>query len=184
MAPLTTTRALFELRVGSSHTIEVLLQIRLSDIHWWNSELYNHERQLYKLIGRRVLPTECKEEIEADRAKIRDVADYAKKKKGEVVIGEANLKKKAGKEKGTGRKRGGKKAKKETKASKKQKVADKDAKDVDGNNAASDSKEKGLKLLRDPGKWIMGRSIQICKFCIIFRGIAHSSLLLPFSNEY
>jgi len=169
MAPLTTTRTLFELRVGSFHTIEVLLQIRPSDISWWNSDLSNNERQLYKLLGRRILPQECANEIEAYRTK-RKERDNAtknntdkKKKKGEVVIGGANLKKKKATEKGknAGKKRGGKK--KETKASKKQKLSDK-SKDAD-------SKDKKLpKLLREPGKWVMGKSIQICKLfysCVV-----------------
>ncbi|KAL7524419.1 hypothetical protein ACHAXR_000566, partial [Thalassiosira sp. AJA248-18] len=162
MAPLTTTRTIFELRVGSTHTIEVLLQIRRSDIAWWNANLEIHERQLYKLIGRRVLPAECREEIEADRAKIRDAANNTKQKKGEVVIGEANLKKDAEQEKSTGRKRGaGKKAKKE-KSSKKQKLSDKNAKDANNKSNTSEPKEKKLKLLRESGKWIMGKSIQLC----------------------
>ena len=163
MAPLTTTRILFELRVGSFHTIEVLLQIRPSDISWWNSDLHNHERQLYKLLGRRVLPSECAAEIEAYRTKRKERDNAAnnndKKKKGEVVIGEANLKKEKATEKGktAGKKRGGKK--KETKASKKQKLSDK-SKDAD-------SKDKKLpKLLREPGKWVMGKSIQICKLYV------------------
>ena len=109
------------------------------------------------------MPIECREEIEADRAKIRDAANNAKKKKGDVVIGEANLKKKADNEQGTGRKRGGKKAKKETKSSKKQKLSDKKSKGATDKNTASESKEKKLKLLREPGIWIMGKSIQICK---------------------
>ena len=170
MAPLTTTRTLFELRVGSYHTIEVLLQIRLSDIEWWNSDLYNHERQLYKLLGRRVLPNnECKEEIEkyrSERKRKEDLLNNNKEKKqsGEVVIGEANLKKKAAdKEKSTsGKKRGrGKKTKKETKASKKQRVKD----------AANEGTEekKRPKLLRETGKWIMGNSIQICKLFGLYR---------------
>ena len=133
--------------------------------------MYNCERQLYKLIGRRVLPTECREEIEADRARFRErtqdtvangsTNNETKNKKGKVVIGEANLKKKKKEEKEKGgKKRGaaaaGKKGKKETKkSSRKQKVSDKDANE-------SDSKGK-LKLLREPGKWIMGKSIQICK---------------------
>ena len=164
MAPLTTTRILFELRVGSFHTIEVLLQIRPSDIAWWNSDLHNNERQLYKLLGRRVLPKECATEIEAYRTKRKERDNAAnnnntdkKKKKGEVVIGEANLNKKKATEKGktAGKKRGGSK-KKKTKASKKQKLSDK-SKDAD-------SKDKKLpKLLREPGKWVMGKSIQICK---------------------
>jgi len=166
MAPLTTTRTLFELRVGSFHTIEVLLQIRPSDISWWNSDAYNHERQLYKLLGRRVLPECCSTEIEAYRTKRKERDNAAnnntdKKKKGEVVIGEANLKKKKATEKGknAGKKRGSKK--KETKASKKQKLSDK--------RKDADSKDKKLpKLLREPGKWVMGKSIQICKlYCIV-----------------
>jgi len=164
MAPLTTTCTLFELRVGSFHTIEVLLQIRPSDISWWNSDVYNHERQLYKLLGRRILPQECSKDIEAYRTKRkeRDAANNNtdKKKKGEIVIGEANLKTKKEGEKGktAGKKRGGKK--KETKASKKQKISDK-SKDAD-------SKDKKLpKLLREPGKWVMGKSIQICKLYVL-----------------
>ncbi|KAL9190724.1 hypothetical protein ACHAXT_000430 [Thalassiosira profunda] len=157
---LTTTRTLFELRVGSTHTIEVLLQIRSSDIPWWNADLRAHERQLHKLIGRRVLPVECRVEIEADRARIRAKADFEKAKKGEVVIGESNLKKKATKEKGGGKKRGaGKKGKKDTKASKKQKASDKSG---DGENASESTGKKQLKLCREPGKWVMGQSIQIC----------------------
>lgn len=158
MAPLSTTRTIFELRVGSTHTIEVLLQIRLSDIAWWNSNLRDHERQLHKLIGRRVLPSECRTEIEADLAKMQGAHanNDTKKKRGKVVIGEANLKKKANKDNGKGKKRG--KAKKETKASKKQKLAEKKA--MEAND--TESKEKKLKLLREPGKWVMGKSIQIC----------------------
>jgi hypothetical protein len=165
MAPLTTTRTLVELRVGSTHTIEVLLQIRLADINWWNSDLLNHERQLYKLIGRRVLPNECCEEIEADRARAREAADNAKGKKG--VIGEANLTKRAAEKQKTaagGRKRGG--TTKETKSSKTKKGTDeKNSKDCNGKNAADpEFKEKKLKLLREKGTWIMGKSIQICKY--------------------
>ena len=165
MAPLTTTRTLFEVRVGSFHTIEVLLQIRPSGISWWNSDLYNNERQLYKLLGRRILPQECSTEIEAYRTKRKERDNAANnnsgknKKKGEAIIGEANLKKKKAGEKGktAGKKRGGKK--KETKASKKQKLSDK-SKDAD-------SKDKKLpKLLREPGKWVMGKSIQICKLYV------------------
>jgi len=187
MAPLTTTRTLFELRVGSTHTIEVLLQVRLEDLPWWNSDLRSHERQLYKLIGRQVLRMECRKEIEEYRAKIRERDDaeknIAKKtnKKSDVIIGEANLKKKmSGKEKRgatttTGRKRVGRKSattKKETKSSssKKQKLSEsKKSKGGGANNSsnndetnASETKENRLKLLREPGKWIMGKSIQIC----------------------
>jgi hypothetical protein len=78
MPPLTSTRTLIELRVGSIHTIEVLLQIRLSDIHWWNSNYAEYECELYKLIGRRILPKECRHEIEVDRARVREAAEQKK----------------------------------------------------------------------------------------------------------
>jgi len=176
MAPLTTTRTLLELRVGSTHTIEILLQIRLADVSWWNSDLHDHECQLYKLIGRRVLPVECREEMDADRARAREAADYAERKKmergggggGEGTIGEANStmkvaaenqKSAAGRRKRGGTTRGAKSSKK-----KKEGTDEKNSKDGGGNNAlASESKEKKLRLLREAGTWVMGTSIQICK---------------------
>lgn len=148
MAPLTSTRSLFELRVGSSHTIEILLQIRLADLPWWNSNLKDHERELYKLIGRRVLPEECRDEIEADRAR-REVDKHFNKNKA-VVVGEANLKKKAKKAvKGKGKR--GNVSMKETKT-KKQKLSDKEAIAENDKNA---EKTKSV-------SWVMGKSIQIC----------------------
>ena len=110
MRPINTTRTLFELRVGSIHTLEVLFQIRQADISWWNSNLRHHERQLYKLIGRRVVPVECQEEIRALRTRLHlDAGDRpnwgvgkesgtngGRRKRGEnVVIGEENLKKRS-----------------------------------------------------------------------------------------
>ena len=53
-----------------------------------------------------LLPEECSKEIEAERKRIRDATKRAEeKKKGEVVIGEANPKK-AEKEKKTNGKKG------------------------------------------------------------------------------
>ncbi len=147
MPPLVTTRTLFELRVGSAHTIEVLLQIRLQDIVWWNSNLRDHECQLYKLIGRRVLPCDdvCRAEIEAERA--------AKEAK-------AGLKKTAvDKDTHNGRKRRGvgkKKGADDTAKQKQKKSA------RDGKNDVQDTK---MKLLRaTTGTWIMGKSIQMCTY--------------------
>ena len=150
MAPLSTTRTLFELRVGSAHTIEVLLQIRLQDINWWNSNLHEHECQLYKLIGRRALPCDdaCRTEIEADRARIREAKE-----------GQSGMKKTTDQETSNGRKRRGAGKKKGADEPTKQKRR-KNAKDA---NAKNDNEEAKLKLLRaTTGTWLMGKSIQIC----------------------
>jgi hypothetical protein len=145
MPPLTTTRTLLELRVGSAHTIEVLLQIRLQDIVWWNSNLHDHECQLYKLIGRRVLPTDdaCRAVIEADRAKVRE----AKDDKGGLKKSEARKNTNKG-----SKRRGVGKTKKGVDENPKQK------------RRKNDSEDAKLKLLRaTTGTWMMGKSIQICK---------------------
>jgi len=167
MAPLNTTRTLFEVRVGAYHTIEVLLQIRQSDISWWNSDLQNHERQLHKLLGRRVLPVECREEIEEFHSKrrIREErkAGFTEAKKGDgkkkVIVGEANLKKKASRNK-RGNASTKDKKKGDAKSQKKQKTADnKKAKGAD-----DVTKEKRSKPFQDPGTWIIasGYTIQLC----------------------
>ncbi|KAL7473690.1 hypothetical protein ACHAXS_014164 [Conticribra weissflogii] len=188
MPPIQTTRTLLELRVGSSHTIEALVQLRHEDIPWWNSNLALHERELYKLIGRRVIPSECREEIETFRQRLReretaaaaandDYVGGGKKKKlkksDNIVIGEANLKKAAATEKNpaaktAGRKRGRQSAKNAaTKNQQSSAVAKIDNSNPtnpgkDPNEGGTETKEKKLKLLREEGTWIMGTSIQIC----------------------
>mmetsp|Transcript_17794 Transcript_17794/g.26551 ORF Transcript_17794/g.26551 Transcript_17794/m.26551 type:complete len:278 (-) Transcript_17794:76-909(-) len=167
MAPLNTTRTLFEVRVGAYHTIEVLLQIRQSDISWWNSDLKNHERQLHKLLGRRVLPVECREEIEEFHSKRRireerkaGFSEAQKDGKKKVVVGEANLKKKASRNKRGNASTKDKKKKGDAKSQKKQKTADnKKAKGAD-----DVTKEKRSKPFQDPGTWIIapGYTIQLC----------------------
>ena len=164
MAPINTTRTLFEVRVGQYHTIEVLLQIRQADLSWWNEDIRNNERQLHKLLGRRVLPVECREEIEKfhTRRRQREERKAAhneatdSKKKHAVVVGEVNLKKKA-----SNRKRGS--GNNETKSRKKQKAANDK---TTGKKAAEDTttKEKRSKLFSDPGTWVLapGYTIQLC----------------------
>ncbi|KAL7457179.1 hypothetical protein ACHAWC_008692 [Mediolabrus comicus] len=163
MAPINTTRTLFEVRVGQYHTVEVLLQIRQADLSWWNEDIRNNERQLHKLLGRRVLPVECREEIEKfhTRRRQREERKAAhneatdSKKKHAVVVGEVNLKKKA-----SSRKRGS--GNNETKSRKKPKVAN----DKTAKKAAEDTttKEKRSKLFSDPGTWVLapGYTIQLC----------------------
>ena len=164
MAPINTTRTLFEVRVGQYHNIEVLLQIRQSDLSWWNEDIKNNERQLQKLLGRRVLPVECREEIEKfhtrrrqreERKAAHNEATDPKKQKA-VVVGEVNLKKKA-----SSRKRGS--GNNETKSRKKQKAANEK---TTGKKAGEDTttKEKRSKLFSDPGTWVLapGYTIQLC----------------------
>lgn len=167
MAPLNTTRKLFEVRVGAYHTIEILLQIRQADIAWWNSDLRNHERQLHKLLGRRVLSVECRDEIEAFHARRKKreerkagfVSEAQTDGKKKVVVGEDNLKKKA---KSNKRDKASKDKKKkgDAKSQKKQKTAD--GKVAKGSDDAA--KEKRSKHFQDPGTWIIasGYTIQLC----------------------
>lgn len=163
MAPINTTRHLFEVRVGQYHTIEVLLQIRQADLSWWNEDLRNNERQLHKLIGRRILPVECREEIEKFHSRRRQREERkasahneatVPNKKNAVVVGEVNLKKKA-----SSRKRGS--GNNEAKSRKK-----KTANDNKTNKKAEDAatKEKRSKLFSDPGTWVLapGYTIQLC----------------------
>jgi len=168
MAPLNTTRTLFEVRVGAYHTIEILLQIRQADIAWWNSDLRNHERQLHKLLGRRVLPVECREEIEEfhSKRKLREerkagFTETHKDGKKKVVVGEVNLKKKkARSNKRDNASTKDKKKKGDAKSQKKQKTVD--SKATKGSDDAA--KEKRSKQFQDPGTWIVasGYTIQLC----------------------
>ena len=102
--------------------MECIIHMRRSDLEWFNApdDISDHQRQLFTLIGRRILPQECSEEIEADLATWRQ-----KRAKIGVLIGEKNIAeaaaavkaaaaaKAAGGKKGTagrgGRKKGGKK---------------------------------------------------------------------------
>lgn len=107
-----------------------------------------------------MLPFECREEIEADHAKIRDSATDSEKRKADAVIDKANLKKRTKKGNGAEKKKDGKRVKKETKSSKKQHSANKKSKDC--NDKATWESSRIKPLLQDPGKWIIGKSIQIC----------------------
>ena len=151
------------------HTLEVLLQIRSSDLTWWNSNPH-HEKQLYKLIGRRILPVELKDEIQADMERDRRIktvsGEVVKKKK--VVIGEVNLKKMADSKTkaptATGKKRGKQSTKDKGKA---KKAKTEQTKSKQQSSAAvgkedTEAKDKRPKLLRETGHWLMGKSIQAC----------------------
>lgn len=152
------------------HTLEVLLQIRSSDLRWWSSNLRDHEKQLFKLIGRRILPTELKEEIQGDMErdqKIKTISGEIVKKKG-VLIGEKNLKKiadnKATSTTATGKKRGKQltKNKGNPKKAKTDQIKTEQQTAVVAGKEETEQKDKRPKLLRETGKWIMGKSIQLC----------------------
>ena len=81
-------RTFLELSVGTTHTVECIIHMRRADLDWFNApeHISDHQRQLFTLIGRRILPTECSEEIEADLATWRQ-----KRAKIGVLIGEKNI---------------------------------------------------------------------------------------------
>mmetsp|Transcript_37601 Transcript_37601/g.81936 ORF Transcript_37601/g.81936 Transcript_37601/m.81936 type:complete len:283 (+) Transcript_37601:235-1083(+) len=81
-------RTFLELSVGTTHTVEVLVHLRRSDLSWFNdpNELSDHQTQLFTLIGRRILPKECGDDIETDLAAWRH-----KRRKIGILIGEKNI---------------------------------------------------------------------------------------------
>ena len=81
-------RTFLELSVGTTHTVEVLVHLRRSDLSWFNDSngLSDHQAQVFTLIGRRILPKECGDEIETDLAAWRH-----KRRKIGILIGEKNI---------------------------------------------------------------------------------------------
>jgi len=81
-------RTFLELSVGTTHTLECIIHMQRADLDWFNApeHISDHQRQLFALIGRRILPQECSEEIEADLATWRQ-----KRAKIGVLIGEKNI---------------------------------------------------------------------------------------------
>lgn len=149
------------------HTLEVILQIRSSDLYWWSSNLRDHEKQLYKLIGRRIIPEEFKDEIQGDTQKdhrLKTISGEILKKK-RVVVGEVNLKKMADKTKPAPSKKRGKQTAKEKQIQSKKVQTDQPKSNQNisaASNEDTESKNKRPKLLRETGKWVMGKSIQAC----------------------
>ena len=58
------TRNLLDLRVGNSHSIKVLFHLRKIDLKWFNENSDGCIKQLVQLVSKKILPVECKEEIE------------------------------------------------------------------------------------------------------------------------
>ena len=119
------------------------------------------------MLGRRVLPVECREEIEQfhSRRKLREERkagfnEAQKDGKKKVVVGEVNLKKKARSNKRDNASTKDKKKKGDAKSKKKQKTAA--SKVAKGLNDAA--KEKRSKQFQDPCTWIVasGYTIQLC----------------------
>ena len=59
-----TSRTFMELRVGKSHLVEVLLQVRRADLGWYRSNYDTIQKELLELLQENVLPRMCGEEIE------------------------------------------------------------------------------------------------------------------------
>jgi len=57
------TRTFLELRVGRSHTVDVLLHLRRADVEWFRSSP-EHKKELFRLLSQHVLFNECDQEIE------------------------------------------------------------------------------------------------------------------------
>jgi hypothetical protein len=57
------TRNFLQVRVGKTHTIQVLIHVRLAHLNWYNQHEDEYTRQILKIISRRILPHECHEDI-------------------------------------------------------------------------------------------------------------------------
>ena len=57
-------RTYLELQIGQTHTIEIIIHLRCNDLNWWNSNALSHEKQLFKIIKRQILPIECSDYID------------------------------------------------------------------------------------------------------------------------
>ena len=92
-------RTFLELRVGSNHSVEVILYLRQADIDWYNSNSEEHTEELYGLMTDSVIPRMCGDEIEHyySRHYPRDFP---------AEIGEKNITAKRNNKKGGKRKRG------------------------------------------------------------------------------
>lgn len=58
------SRTLLELRVGKTHTIDLLIYLRLRDMGWWYGNISYHQSQLINIIETRVLPKEFEQWVE------------------------------------------------------------------------------------------------------------------------
>lgn len=98
-------RTMLELRVGTTHTVAILVHLRRADLDWFNSSMELHRRELFQLIGKKILPREFSEELDRhheDKAE----SNRPSKEKGAVVVGERNRKAEAKTKAGKKRKRG------------------------------------------------------------------------------
>jgi len=58
------TRNLLDLKVGQDRSIQVMFHLRIKDIQWFNENSERNTKEIIQLISKRILPEECKEEIE------------------------------------------------------------------------------------------------------------------------
>lgn len=90
------TRTFLELRVGRTHTVDVLLHVRRADVTWFHSSA-DHKKELLKLLSQQIVPKEFDEEID----RYHELHNRLHRP-GPTTIGEKNQKGKGGK---AGRKR-------------------------------------------------------------------------------
>jgi len=79
------SRNFLQVRVGKTHTIQVLIHLRHTHLQWYNLNEDEYTRQILKIISRRVLPVECYEDINPPKkedATTKATTGASKKKKG------------------------------------------------------------------------------------------------------
>jgi hypothetical protein len=57
------TRTFLELKVGRTHTVDVLLHVRRTDVTWFHSSV-DHRKELLKLLSQQIVPKEFEQEID------------------------------------------------------------------------------------------------------------------------
>ena len=94
------TRNEMELSVGTSHIVDVLLQLRQDDLKWFNDNVTTHEAELMEIVSTKILAVEETFRNEVLAAKKRVVPTIQTesigtgkrgKKQPKVIIGEKNL---------------------------------------------------------------------------------------------
>lgn len=88
------TRTFLELRVGRTHTVDVLLHLRRSDVKWFHSSADN-KKELFRLLSQHIIFRECEKEIQEFhdvRNGIRPVVEVGEKNKPKAKKGKKRKK--------------------------------------------------------------------------------------------
>ena len=90
------TRNLLHIQVGKTHTIQILLHLRLCHLEWFHQNVENHTQQILTIVSQRILPEECKEEIEGPSCDNEETNAKDKQKKGKGGTAKKGSRKKKG----------------------------------------------------------------------------------------